>query len=200
MVNIYYLQNDWKGIFQFLKKTHKKEDIVDHGVVSFSVSSNISNGEDHNVKFPLGINNANHDYFWISGNFDKQTYEVIFNMNHVILESYTYKASSNDFFPTWYVYGSNDRSTWTLLDKEYTKEYPNPPVSTTLHVDCSEKVTKPFTHFKFQVEGTSNWHNQNFPIFGLEFFGKISMFDNFCTRVKKTTSRWMLISILLFKS
>ena len=199
MVNIYYLRNDWNGIFKFLMKTHKKEDIVEKGVVSVVVSSNYSNYANNDVKHPLGISNADYTKYWISENYDNQTYEVIFNMNHVILESYTYKANSDDFFQTWYVYGSNDKETWTLLDKEKTEEYPNPRVPKTIHVVCSQKIMKPFTRFKFQVEGISNWKNHNFPIYGIEFFGKISTFNNFCTKAKKAASRWMLVFIIMIK-
>ena len=199
MVNFRYNGEPFDGIFNFLKKKSRGVDIFNAGLISVKTSTNTTNPAGCDVKLPFGYNNENYDKYWYSDDLQDQFYQIHFNLNHVVLNSYVYRVNVFDFFEKWNISGSNDETNWVLLDSNENTTYPSIGYIKSKHFVCSEKVKKPFSYFRIQVHGKRNWKTNNFVIYGLEFFGKICSYEACTTRCKRTFTISLIFVFIMYK-
>lgn len=159
--------NEFDGVLNYLQ-THGNI----RNEIEITVSSNCDNTDPFNLVDYKDLNNyiytKNEQNSWIS--FD-------FKYNKVIPTGYiirSYPSFGHSHLKTWVIEGSNDNTTWKLLDSQNNNSSLNGYNNVHLFpISINKDEEEPFRYLRIKQTGTS-WNNtNNLLINSIDFYGKI---------------------------
>ena len=195
--------NPFDGVFNFITKYTKEDDIHTSNHVHIYVSSNGTGGSNkRDVRTPIGYENNDRNYYWISQNKENSWYAVDFRGFKLKLDSYVYKACETDFLEKWEVLGSNDNISWTSLCMHKNPFKNAQETLRILHETCNNNQSMLFSLFKLITYGIRALDQKNyFALYGLEFFGELYTKYNVyksCSKLTLITKDFIFCNIYLF--
>ena len=182
------------GAIRYIKKVSKHENIHSFREIEIKVSSN-KYLTSHLMTIPIGINNPSFTDYWVSDNAANQWFQIDFRSYKVIVNSYDYHASSWDYFSNWQLLGSNDETSWKVIDKKTITSYPSSTILEEKHYECSEGNNEPFSYIRLQVSGTRKYPDFYLGIYCFDVYGTIIDKNRKCTNAPK---RKCLLNTLIF--
>ena len=192
----------YNGIFKYISEESHQPNILSANLIKFKVLSESTN-PDHDVfDVILGINNENHNNYYITGsNPEGQWFQIDFIKNAVVPFGYLYKANGKDFFEKFEILGSNDENSWETLDSRENEFGNNDDSHKQVYYQCNQNIFLPFRYLRFQTYGKRSFENYGIAIFGLEFYGSIRPIK-ICTKyiqmihIQKSFILFTVISII----
>ena len=114
--NCPYNGNKTNGIISYFRNTTKTDDPYQKGLISIDASS----GKDKMTNI-FTDSSDDGSGFWYGAGIGSWI-EVDFSPNFVDVYGYTLRSFSRDILSSWSITGSNDKSTWNIIDNETGKE------------------------------------------------------------------------------
>ena len=165
--------NNFDGIFKYLENKYG-ENIIQQGIISIEASSNSYSGNS-TYGYPENLINYNWVHEFYSENVPNSWFEVNFKNNKVKINGYSLKSANygqNSYhLKNWVIEGSNDRSTWTEIDRKennydlngrnYQKYYP------------ISQLTDEFQFIRIRNIGKNHANNNYLMLTNFEFYGEI---------------------------
>ena len=197
----YNENNQFDGIFNFITKYTKEDDLHSSNHVHIFVSSNgTAGGYQRDLRVPIGYENKERIYYWISEDIENSWYAIDLRGFKLRLDSYVYKASERDFFKRWEILGSNDNIEWTSLC-QHENPFNDPQTNLyTFHGICNENRNM-FSIFKIKVYENRYYDRCQFAIYGLEFYGELySKYDVLtnCAKHVFISKNLLFVGVYLF--
>ena len=196
--SVSFKETQFDGIFKYIAKIAKYKEIHSKRDIKLSVSSNWS-AETKKMVYPLGYGNEDYSNYWTSDGIKDQWYQIDFRRMKVSIDSYDYKAYSYDFFSEWRLLGSNDEYTWKAIDISKTASYPAKDSFESKHIICNQNVKEAFSYIRLQVSGNRNRGDLYFAIYGLEFYGRVYLYNQVSARCIRKHPCMYLINILILQ-
>ena len=185
-------QNDHKhGIISFIKNYTKTENIVGSNIVSIDVPSYSQNSKAPSVIF--GINNSNYKLYY-STEVKLSSRYIFFDFKrfYLVLEGISIITDDIDWFEEYQIKTAFNKADF---DYSFTITNNNYPELSWQHF--SFPITKPCRYINISVEGKTHYSNDNFAVYGMEFFGNVYS-DKHVTCIKVISSHALSYASFLF--
>jgi hypothetical protein len=118
---------------------------------------------------------ANHGWkdYWYTTNRPNSWISFDFKIRSISLSSYTLKSHSGggNFFISWTIEGSNDGTTWTMLDNRNTRDLAGKSIVG--NFPCCSGNTSFFRHIRMRQTGKASSDAHNLILTNIEFFGRM---------------------------
>lgn len=185
----YHNGSRYNGVFRYLQKAYKKNNIYKSGKINITGSDSLYGNfnKSKGIEWPL-ITKDDNDTYWRTGDGDEKWYQIDFKENLFVLKGYEYKAYYNDFFAEWYLNGSFDGVNYEIIHHQTGHKKPDER----FHYEYFEitRTLKPYRYFKFiPVGNTVNGYNY-LSIHRIEFYG--TFYDTFKKRCSFNRRRYFI--------
>jgi hypothetical protein len=142
--------------------------VHERGIVNITSSSDGSNK-------PWEVTNHGCDSYWLSLNAANSWICFDFKENSICLKNYTLKTDrwclTQIHLREWVIEGSNDNSTWTVLDKQNTEDLNGPSLVKTF--GCSSESSQFFRFVRLRQTGRNCCGNDHLLLTNIELFGSL---------------------------
>lgn len=163
------------GIFSHLWKETKGNPVI-NGTVSIEMTSflsgntNVSNLVDQSSRYQTDWRCAIKEYNMPSFIFDFK--DKVVSLNRYSLKAHSEFFSSYHFMTSWVIEGSNDGTTWTLIDEQQN--------STSLLSNMAEgnwqcRISQPFRFIRVKMTSKNTKKYYYMTLHAIEFFGSIKI-------------------------